>query len=599
MESSFLKLQDQLLIYKDRLIQLIVKNFNLYSGIFENLASNLKNIRNKHSFFDPNLVEAHRMKNYAEKSKKEYSERNKLCQEEISKEILNQKEKIKEILSQISQNVENSDKMVEELFSKIQRSIEMVIDETKFQEFLMAIIKIILIILAGAGTAAVAQGSSVWFPIFGWVAAGGAVALSEKNFKDNLDKCIDKADSLCEQTLKHKKEAVSGISQYYDNFINACQNVKQNISEKMFMDYQNLIWFDKNIQNSENKYCQDQLKHELTKKLNFYFINDIETLKKQLDKLDSKTFFISSGSAYKEISNLLPAYDVYVKHIIIFTSKIIEKYKKSNSFLSMQDIIVYINKELESEQSINNLNDGVILVDKFKDYYSAVLFLLTDEFSYKSFSEIPLEISSYDSIKTFANSNGINFDWEYINMFVELIKTFRDNDNKVAEELLKLYTAAGPFYKTINKALYKIDFKFIQLCEIWIKSLLLAFKKKKQFYKNYQKKIFYRGVTKDPKIKKQYVEQFKKNDAFFLPAFLSTSESEDEAKNFSNGIILEIHYESKSSKNMPFLDINKIGSGSCFPSEKEFLFEPFSMFVVKEIREDKDHNFLNIVFDNI
>ena len=457
----------------------------------------------------------------------------------------------------------------------------------------------ILIILAGAGTAAVAEGSSAWFPVIGWLAAGGAVALSEKNFNDNLNKCIDKADSLCEQTSKQKKDAVSEISQYYDHFIIACKNVKPNISEKKFMDYQNLIWFDKNIQNLENKNYQDQLKQELTKKLNFYFISDVDTLKKQLDKLESKTFFISSGSAYKEISNLLTAYDVYVKHIIIFTSKISEKYKKSNSFVSMQEILVYINKELESEQQISNLNDGIILVDKFKEYYSAVLFLLTDEYSYKSFSEIPLEISSYDSIKTFANSNSIYFDSGYINMFVEMIKTFRDNDNKLAEELLKLYTAAGPFYKSINKALYKIDFKFIKLCEIWIKSLMLAFRKKKQFYKNYQKKIFYRGITKDEKIKKQYVEQFKKNDAIFLPAFLSTSESEDEANFFSNGIILEIHYESKSSENMPFLDINNIGSGSLYPSEKEFLFEPFSMFVVKEIREDKDHNFLNIVFDNI
>ena len=47
---------------------------------------------------------------------------------------------------------------------------------------------------------------------------------------------------------------------------------------------------------------------------------------------------------------------------------------------------------------------------------------------------------------------------------------------------------------------------------------------------------------------------------------------------------------------MPFLDIKQIGS--YFPNEQEYLFQPFSMFMVKDIIKEGENQF-RIVLDNI
>ena len=98
------------------------------------------------------------------------------------------------------------------------------------------------------------------------------------------------------------------------------------------------------------------------------------------------------------------------------------------------------------------------------------------------------------------------------------------------------------------------------------------------------------------KIRKEYVAQFKKNDAIFFPAFTSTTAKKDVTKTFGDGILLEIHIDSKSALPMPFLDIKQIGS--YFPNEQEYLFQPFSMFMVKDIIKEGENQF-RIVLDNI
>ena len=558
-------------------------------------------MRDDHTVFDINLVEAKRMKDFADRTKKQYSNQNAIFKNEIEKELNFQKEKILQILMQILNDVETAREMVEKLFSKIRESIDNAITDGVISQMLMGIVKIILIIVAAASTAAVAEGGSAWFPVIGWIAAGGAMCISEKKFRDNLQESIDQVDSLCSRTVTQKNEAVNSLSKYYDNFVSSCENIKPEFSKspQKFLDYQNLIWFDKNIQSSANIAYQNKLKQEICKKLNFYFICDVVTLKEQLKKLEGKTFFISSGSAFSEIADLLSSYDLYVKHIILFCmniSKYREIYKNVVCFTSFQEVIEYTNKQIESQQEISEINEGLILLDKFKDYYSAVLMLLTDEYSYKSFSEIPLNDSNYESIKTFAISNNLYNISVAIDKFRSIIKNNQGDDNAVAEELLKEYTAAGPFFRCINTALRKIDFKVIQRCEIWIKALLLAFKKKKKFYQNFQKEPLYRGMKISQKIRKEYVAQFKKNDAIFFPAFTSTTAKKDVTKTFGDGILLEIHIDSKSALPMPFLDIKQIGS--YFPNEQEYLFQPFSMFMVKDIIKEGENQF-RIVLDNI
>ena len=97
------------------------------------------------------------------------------------------------------------------------------------------------------------------------------------------------------------------------------------------------------------------------------------------------------------------------KKIIIFCLNVsnykayCEKYKNVVDCVSdIEEVITIANKELSQETELSTT--GLIKLDDFKDYFSAVLFLISDKYLYSDFTEVPTNNEFYKDIEIFAKT---------------------------------------------------------------------------------------------------------------------------------------------------------------------------------------------------
>lgn len=89
--------------------------------------------------------------------------------------------------------------------------------------------------------------------------------------------------------------------------------------------------------------------------------------------------------------------------------------------------------------------------------------------------------------------------------------------------------------------------------------------------------VVYRGMAMDS----SQISYFKKGVVFRFPGFTSTSISYDVAKSFGANTMFEIHIYAGC------LQVRDVASISHYPGEQEFLFSPYSLFEVIDIKTDR------------
>ena len=373
-----------------------------------------------------------------------------------------------------------------------------------------------------------------------------------------------------------------------------------------------VIWFDENINNSENKSYIEKIKPHLNS------FSAYDNLEEGFSNFYSKTFnlifTIVSGKLWGRFLQLFMENInkiINIPYVIIFTSQRFKDILLQNK-IDDEHILSY--------DTLNKINDpfynpgGVItsyeeIIEKIKLFkigseYKIKLRkgekhnyegLLT--FEYLQNEEDLLAPALYKEIITnepikdeeiqklfdyflSLNNNDLN------NIFLNL-KNYENIPFEVLTKYLaRTYTYETNFYKTLNNDLMKS--KMFDTYRTYIKLLYNGIEIKS--FSSYTGNFLYRGsrINKSEVDKiMEYKEKGKLNNiVVFSKAFLSFSETESEAMTFLGksdkeylGILFVLENFNKNNQESNA----NIQEFSAFPHEKEILFFPGSSFIIKEI----------------
>ena len=389
-----------------------------------------------------------------------------------------------------------------------------------------------------------------------------------------------------------------------------------------------IIWFDENINSSENQKYITKIKpliHSLT---------TYDNIEKGFSDFYSDKFIsiftIVSGKLwgkflqmFKENINKI----INIPYVVIFTSQkfrnILLQNTPDEEHILSYDTLNGINDPFYNPEGIvssfNELKNKILLFKQGVEYdvkkrkidkrnFEGVL-----TFEYLQSEEDLLapalykEIITNEDISEEDKKNLINYflpfkDNHLDNLFLNL-KYFKDTPNEILSKYLaRAYTYETEFYKTLNCDLMKSKMNdnyktFIKLLHNGIET---------GAFSSFTGKLLYRG-SRINKSEIEKVIEYKNmgklnNIVVFSKAFLSFSESESKAMNFLGetndkfiGIlfILENYNISKQESNADIQDF------SAFKSEREILFFPGSSFVIKDINyiDNTNNNRVKIILN--
>jgi hypothetical protein len=180
--------------------------------------------------------------------------------------------------------------------------------------------------------------------------------------------------------------------------------------------------------------------------------------------------------------------------------------------------------------------------------------------------------------------------------------------DKLNELIIKNYSYIH-LYKPLNKMLLSSDFyeAIAYFTAIIMYSLNSYAKKNKKFCTQNNKKL-YRGITLPYTFLLQYERA--KGKAICFSSFTSTSESEEIAKGFAGrnnakdpydlnsvfSVVFTINHSYKNGYISNAIDISEL---SDYKDEKEYIFQPFSFFYLKDIHIDIINKTADIILDTI
>ncbi|CAF0921548.1 unnamed protein product, partial [Brachionus calyciflorus] len=285
-----------------------------------------------------------------------------------------------------------------------------------------------------------------------------------------LENFLKKLTTLKKDHILFFKNALKEMTEYFEVLTYRTENIS---CEKY--QFKNFVWFDKNINNIENKGYQSQLRH-ISEAFTYYFINEISDLESFFNNNTERTMLIVSGSSHKEI------FDLYYNNknltdIILFVfdiekyTHVPQEYRKCFKVVNNYDDLFF---------SIKNLIDDakyirVIPLDKLPSSIAK----FNSNYAYNDFSEIPKNLKNFKNLIETGNNLSYGLQKEAlkkaVDNFIKIIT--KDNlKNEKAKEILRLYTQQTPFYSLTNMVLGSLNQPDIMDFEIWIKTLNLALK---------------------------------------------------------------------------------------------------------------------------
>ena len=332
-----------------------------------------------------------------------------------------------------------------------------------------------------------------------------------------------------------------------------------------------------------------------------------------------KFLLITTGSTFEKVYNILDqekCLELISKACIycMEKSKHIGKLQKYPNFVQA----VYTTQEevdyfIEENSSENNKIFEVLKLVTYKDYIKEY-YILHNIISqnYKNYSYNLCEESfntAIDLLRNFIEAE--KYQVKEKDLFLGL-ETFRTNDG---EKIIKEYTKAAsePIYKHLNNWLLSLNNKTYEKVGYFIGELMYKLNeygiKNNLGYKKNETIKLYRGIYINYLDALSY--QIHKGKKICFQTFLSTSEKEEKAKNFSKencltkeerkeklnfSMLMEIEHCWKEGLYPLCFDIKSI---SDFPKEKEYLFHPFTFFKITEFSVDYENYLIKMKIKTI
>jgi hypothetical protein len=565
--------------YESKIKELIEGYFTKNFEITNELILEINKIKNDHQFY--NLFDDAKVKHSLSKATENYTKNNEQLLEEFKK--MNFEETVEDLYKDYDLLANEEYTTLNDQLSVVKKQYEIIETQySRLKESIMTkmimeifehnyIIAALIVILNGFKNLI----SPMLNPVL------GVFKMHIDTFLEKLDEVINKAKEFKDKNNKCREEIFVKIDKHFKDFKNF---IKPILNNEGAVKIKFIIWFDKNINNSENRSYQDELKKRYSN-YDFRPISSIDELKEISSNLSERGILITSGSSYKEVLDI--CYSVlYITDIIIFTFDT-KKYMDAKYEYDKVSNVVNNFKEL------TNLIDNIIKGSNFLVDYLIPLniskipsniskYINPAKYGFKSFDEVSLDESKYDGIVNFAKDLKISTSKEDIKKFLKIFKS-KSNPENISKEILRLYTTESSFYRIVNRSLGNLDDKSIIVCENWIKSLKLAL----EIYddnKRLNEIMLYRGINCNADF--DVIKNYKVMMHIVFPAFTSTSSSKDVPIRFKKTdkcfILFKINY--KINKERLIYRPKCISEISKYVGENEYLLFPLSIFIVKDVQ---------------
>ncbi len=224
-----------------------------------------------------------------------------------------------------------------------------------------------------------------------------------------------------------------------------------------------LAWFDRQINNDENKRYQKELINKYSQ-INFVPISEIKDLYSQVFFNNiCRKILIKSGSSYKEVFHICYQ-NLEITDIIVFTSKISKYIEAKSEFDTVSKVVDRFEALVGVVDDIINgqIIDYLIPLSLNKIPHNIHKYMNDDSFCFKSFNDVPLEGPSYNNIVKLTNDWKFGHPQEDINKFFNIIKSNKDNQKVLSAKLLTFYTT-HPVNKICKHNLSKLKLNLSRL----------------------------------------------------------------------------------------------------------------------------------------
>ena len=388
----------------------------------------------------------------------------------------------------------------------------------------------------------------------------------------------------------------------------------------------NVIYHDENYPQYSESINDDAIEFRKCTNGTFIFSNSEESfnliikgLKREIKINDNiKFLLISTGSTFEKIYHIIENENCFylINKCCIFCMDKEKHSKKLNKYPNFIQAVYTLQNDVDNFILENSKEDNkvfkVLKLVTYKDYIS----------HYYKFHELISEYYKDDD----NDQNHTSYE-SAIKLVTELIekgtkkskedilnglKKFELNDS---EAIIREYTIENSYYRDINNWLLNLDNNAYQKIAYFVGKLMFKLnnydKEKHYGYKNNEHIILYRGLRN-----LSYLDalsyQIHQGKKICFQTFMSTSKSEDISKDFTNinsnliingneinlefSMVIEIDHHWENGWEPLCFDIKKF---SAFPGEEEFLFHPFSFFLIKEFKVDYSKNLVVLKVESI
>ena len=445
-----------------------------------------------------------------------------------------------------------------------------------------------------------------------------------------LDETLFKSIKFCNNFLKVISQQFDSISlvDYKKKYFGEKSKIyiPANPPKKDENKFINVIYHDENYPQYSKSINDDAIEFRKCTNGTFIFSNSEESfnliirgLKREIKINDDiKFLLISTGSTFEKIYHIIENENCFylINKCCIFCMDKEEHSKKLNKYPNFIQAVYTIQNDVDNFILENSKEDNkvfkVLKLVTYKDYIN----------HYYKFHELISEYYKDDDNDQNHPSyeNAIKLVTELIEKgtkkskvaILNGLKKFELNDSEV---IIREYTVENSYYRDMNNWLLNLDNNAYQKIAYFVGKLMFKLnnydKVKNYGYKNNKSITLYRGLRY-----LSYLDalsyQIHQGKKICFQTFMSTSKSEDVSKDFTNinnnsiingneinlefSMVIEIDHHWENGWEPLCFDIKKF---SAIPDEEEFLFHPFSFFLIKEFKVDYSKNLVMLKVESI
>ena len=358
---------------------------------------------------------------------------------------------------------------------------------------------------------------------------------------------------------------------------------QQNLPFENLTEYQKnkkIIWSDPNVFNEENqKFYVDFLKG-----LNVLRVEDFKKAYQIITETDETVIVMSSGTNGEKLVKMIHD-ETNIIGILIFCNNIDFHKKWAQNFKKIVNVT----------HSGQIIKEEIVKILKTCSPDSDRKYIEVSSKVARAFWRVVLNyMATLQKNKSFKNEDILTELCRLNNVEAKNIeKIFEAKKSEILKAVLFLYST-NYIYKDFNSQLQKKLYKtLLNSLTVTAQNLLLN-DKYSDFY-HADGAVLYRGIKQSSNSLSEFKNYMINNiKPLYFPAFVSTTSRKEVAKEFSDGIILEIHL-SKKNPHPHIMLINE--EWTQFPKEKETLLFSYFPFFVEKIVIDGTYSIIVLIQD--